>query len=49
VARLSSVRTALVMIYRIDPLPDDLISSGYAIIRPDGSCATCDNIAKLQS
>ena len=49
-AMLSSVRVALVMIWRVDALPYDynMISPGYAIIRPDGDCPACDEIGKLQ-
>lgn len=47
-AMLSSVRVALVMIWRVDALPNDNISAGYAIIRPDGSCPACNEIGKLQ-
>lgn len=50
-AMLSSVRVALVMIWRVDALSYDYntISPGYAIIRPDGSCPTCDALTRLQS
>ena len=49
-ATLSSVRVALVMIWRMDALPYDygMFSLGYAIIRPDGDCPACDEIGKLQ-
>lgn len=47
-ARLSSVRVALAMIFRVDPLPEESVINGYAIIRPDGGCPACDRIEKLQ-
>jgi hypothetical protein len=48
-AEFSSVRVALVNVWRFDAAPGDVISAGYAMIRPDGSCPACDAIAGLRT
>lgn len=46
-AQLSSVRIQMVLIYRVDRTGEN-VADGFAIIRPDGSCTTCDAIAALK-
>lgn len=46
-AQLSSIRTEMVMVYRMTP-SDEPVEDGYAIVRPDGSCLACDTIAALK-
>ncbi|MEP7293646.1 MAG: hypothetical protein ABI835_17800 [Chloroflexota bacterium] len=45
-AELSSVRIQMITLMRVDRT-DDAIESGYALIRPDGSCPACDALAQL--
>lgn len=46
-AELSSVRVAMVMIFRMDAV-GNAVEDGYAIVQPDGSCLACDAIAALR-
>ncbi len=46
-ARLSSVRVEMVVVFRMTPTGDP-VEDGYALIRPDGSCPACDQIAGLR-
>jgi hypothetical protein len=46
-AELSSVRVAMVNLWNIDATPDEY-AAAYSIIRPDGTCLTCETIAALK-
>lgn len=47
-SEFSSIQIRMVMIWGINGLPQDSLTSGYAIIRPDGTCPACDTIAALR-
>jgi hypothetical protein len=47
-ASLSSIQVSMVMVFRVDAPSDDPVQQGYAIVRPDGSCAACEELVKLQ-
>jgi hypothetical protein len=48
VSEMSSIEVRMVMIWRINGMPLNPLMSGYAIIRPDGSCPACEAIAALR-
>ena len=46
-AELSSIRVAMVMIFRVDEIGNS-VEDGFAIVQPDGTCIACDSIATLR-
>jgi hypothetical protein len=47
-SEISTMHVRMVMIWRINGMPLNPFMSGYAIIRPDGSCLACKTIAGLK-
>jgi hypothetical protein len=47
-SELSSIQIRMVMIWRVNGVPQNPYMTGYAIIRPDGICPACDTIAALR-
>jgi hypothetical protein len=47
-SEFSSIQIRMVMIWRVNGLPQFPIANGYAIIRPDGTCPACGAIAALR-
>jgi hypothetical protein len=47
-AEMSSIRIPMVIIWRVNALPQNPFFSAAAMIRPDGSCLACQTIAGLK-
>jgi hypothetical protein len=47
-AGMSSVRVEMVILWRVNSRPLDVINAGFSIIRPDGRCPTCAVLARLR-